>query len=183
MTARKVQLLDAAIRFVAEHGIAGLSLRPLAAASGTSARLLIFHFGSKEKLLTELLGEIQRRFMAIANAPPKGHRASGRSPMRLFWDHLTRPENLVLIRILFEAQFIALQNPLEFGAYLNDTSRDWIRLIQSRLPPPLRHRRAATLCAAVFDGLLIELLGGGDLRNTTRALDFYIGLLVAEARR
>jgi AcrR family transcriptional regulator len=46
----KRQLLDAAIACVAANGIGDLSLRRLAAALGTSHRMLIFHFGSKEQL-------------------------------------------------------------------------------------------------------------------------------------
>ena len=34
-----------------ENGITGLSLRPLARAAGTSDRMLIYHFGNKERLL------------------------------------------------------------------------------------------------------------------------------------
>lgn len=48
-TARQ-RLLDAAIEYTAEHGISDLSLRSLAAAPGTSHRMLIFHFGSREGL-------------------------------------------------------------------------------------------------------------------------------------
>ena len=43
------RLLDAAIDYVAENGIADLSLRELAAALGTSHRMLIHHFGSKRR--------------------------------------------------------------------------------------------------------------------------------------
>jgi len=38
----------------------------------------------------------------------------------------------------------------------------------------------ATLCGAVFDGLIMELLSTGDLRRTTRALDDFIALLRRE---
>ncbi|MEX0286809.1 MAG: TetR/AcrR family transcriptional regulator [Paracoccaceae bacterium] len=41
-----------------EHGITGLSLRPLARAAGTSDRMLIYHFGNKEQLIADLLAFI-----------------------------------------------------------------------------------------------------------------------------
>ena len=70
---RKAQLLDAAIRYLTRHGVADLSLRPLGKAIGTSARLLVFHFGSKERLLRDVLDAVQARlqasFAAIASAP------------------------------------------------------------------------------------------------------------------
>ena len=41
--------------FVLENGLGAASLRPLAKAAGTSDRMLIYHFGSKEKLIEDLL--------------------------------------------------------------------------------------------------------------------------------
>ena len=61
MSKRKALLLESLIGYLVRRGIADLSLRPMAAAVGTSARLLIFHFGSKEQLLLEVLGELQSR--------------------------------------------------------------------------------------------------------------------------
>ena len=183
MTARKDELLDSAIHFVIEHGVANLSLRPLAAAIGTSARLLIFHFGTKDRLLAEILSEVQKRFQAVVAGLPDDDGSGGRTPMSRFWDHMTRPANLPLLRVLYAAHFIALENQSKFGPYLADTSRNWIDLIESRLPAPLRNKAIATLCAAVFDGLVIELLGSGDVRRTTQAMDAFIELLVARSRK
>ncbi|RVC88911.1 TetR/AcrR family transcriptional regulator, partial [Mesorhizobium sp. M2A.F.Ca.ET.017.03.2.1] len=52
---RRAELLDASYAYVLDHGLNGLSLRPLAAAIGSSPRVLLYLFGSKEKLLRELL--------------------------------------------------------------------------------------------------------------------------------
>ena len=41
--------------FVLENGLSAASLRPLAKAAGTSDRMLIYHFGSKERLIEDLL--------------------------------------------------------------------------------------------------------------------------------
>lgn len=182
MTPRKTELLDAAITFVADHGVAKLSLRPLAAHIGTSARLLIFHFGSKERLLAEILAEVQRRLQAVVAGMALARDGGAIPPLRRFWDHVTRPENLPMLRVIYEAHFIALQNPAEFGSLLADTSNQWIDLIEARLPDAVRSKATATLCAAVVDGLLIELIGSGNRRRTTQALDLFIALLAARAR-
>ena len=49
------RLLAGAIEHVAEHGVGNLSLRGLAAALGTSHRMLIYHFGSRDGLLIEVI--------------------------------------------------------------------------------------------------------------------------------
>ncbi|MEM7642230.1 MAG: TetR/AcrR family transcriptional regulator [Pseudomonadota bacterium] len=43
---------------VLDRGLGGASLRPLAKAAGTSDRMLIYHFGSKDALMAEILGAI-----------------------------------------------------------------------------------------------------------------------------
>ncbi len=179
---RKQQLLDAAIRYLLGHGLADLSLRPLAAKIGTSARLLVFHFGSKEGLVAEILAEVQSRMQAsfaeIANAPDADPKVA---PMKRFWLWATNKRNLPYLRLMYEAHFIALQNPRVYSHYLTQTSVDWADIILSRLPDALRNAATATLCGAVFDGLVIELLGTGDLERTTAALDRFIEQLRSEA--
>ena len=63
---RKQELLDAAIDYVAEHGMADTSLRQIAAAIGTSHRMLIHYFGSKEGLLDAATNPPQRWLENIA---------------------------------------------------------------------------------------------------------------------
>jgi len=181
MASRKGQLLSAAVDYLVEHGVADLSLRPMAAAIGTSARLLIFHFTSKERLLLEVLGEIQRRLQTsfvsvMAGAPPRAQ------PIRQFWRWATRPENLPYLRLLYEVQIIAIQNPKVFGRYLGKAATEWIGLAEGALAASIRSRVMATLCIAVFDGLFLELLSTGDRARTTRALDRFIAIVQAATR-
>jgi AcrR family transcriptional regulator len=58
------RLLDQAVRLLAADGIAGLSLRRLAAAAGTSTMTVYSRFGSKQKLLAVLFREGFRRLGA-----------------------------------------------------------------------------------------------------------------------
>src|SRR5690348_7958382 len=58
-------LLDAALTYIFEHGLADLSLRPLAEALGISHRTLLYHFGSKEQLIVEVLQEVRARDRAF----------------------------------------------------------------------------------------------------------------------
>lgn len=51
-------LLPLLAAHVLQHGLGGASLRPLAKAAGTSDRMLIYHFGNKETLISDLLGYI-----------------------------------------------------------------------------------------------------------------------------
>src|SRR5689334_22244795 len=88
---RKTRLLEQTIDYVAAHGFSALSLRELAAAIGTSHRMLIYHFGSKEGLLIAIVHEVERRqrdlfasFATDLSLPP---REAGLA----FWRQLTEP--------------------------------------------------------------------------------------------
>ena len=173
MMRRKQELVEAAIGYLLEHGLADLSLRPLAAAAGTSARLLIYHFGSKERLLAEVLAALQSRlrdsFSAVLAACPPGE-----APIVIFWKAATSRRNFASWRLLYELQILAAQNPRSYARYLQRNSRDWIALVRGALPPAQRTAAVATLLVAVFDGLFLELMSTGDRRRTGDALDEFV---------
>lgn len=53
------RLLDAVVAKALSTGIGELSLRELAAAIGTSHRMLVYHFGSREGLLAAVTYEVE----------------------------------------------------------------------------------------------------------------------------
>jgi AcrR family transcriptional regulator len=61
---RRAKLLDEIVEYILDHGLAGLSLRPLAAGVTTSPRMLLYFFGSKEELISEVLAQIRLRQQA-----------------------------------------------------------------------------------------------------------------------
>jgi AcrR family transcriptional regulator len=64
------RILDAAIGRFAEHGVAGTSLKAIAAAAGVSQALIVHHFGSKEALReacdARIVGGIREQMRAAA---------------------------------------------------------------------------------------------------------------------
>jgi AcrR family transcriptional regulator len=61
-------LLPLLANHVLACGLAGASLRPLAKAAGTSDRMLLYHFGSKEKLLADLLAWLARSYSGLLDS-------------------------------------------------------------------------------------------------------------------
>lgn len=100
-----------------------------------------------------------------------------------FWRLIARKDRLPYIRLLFEVQILAIQNPRRYRRYLVHTSGSWLKLIQSFLPANRNTAAVATLNAAVIDGLLLELLSTGNLRRTSDALNKYIAILVGSQER
>jgi AcrR family transcriptional regulator len=151
--------------------VANLSLRPLAAAVGTSARMLLHYFGSKEALIAEVMEQGQRRLQDAFKELLTGRAGAPQtSPLSKFWKVLSRKENQPSLRLLFEIQMLALQNPRRYRRYLTRTSATWRGLIERALPAKQKNAAIATLYNAVIDGLLLELLSTGNLGRTSRAL-------------
>lgn len=75
----KQSLLPLLAAYVLAEGIGQASLRPLAKAAGTSDRMLLYHFGSKEALIAELLGYIAGVYAAMLDAALPADRPATRS--------------------------------------------------------------------------------------------------------
>lgn len=65
---RKSDLIQRLADHVLAHGMAAASLRPLAAAVGTSDRMLLYYFPDKAALIADVLGEIAGRMTTMLNA-------------------------------------------------------------------------------------------------------------------
>ena len=175
---RKEQLQEEILNYLIKHGVANLSLRPLAAKIGTSPRILIFHFKSKEELIQDVLAELNTRLQASLSAMASSD--SGPDPdalLKRFWQWATSKENFPYLRLLYEVQIIAAQNPVEYAGYLKKMSMDWQAITIQCLSQSIRTEPTATLCIAVFDGLFIELMSTGDRARLTRALDHFISMV------
>ena len=177
---RKDELRDRALDHCLAHGISELSLRPVALEIGSSARLLIYHFGSRDGLIAAVINEAHRRVQASFGDMLSV--AEGEDLLREFWEWTTDPCNTPYLRLIFEVQMLALQNPAVYARYLRGTSSSWLAVIETALPPSADRRARATLCAAVIDGLLLEFLSTQDLGRTSDALDIFGSMLRARTR-
>ncbi|HEX6464305.1 MAG TPA: TetR/AcrR family transcriptional regulator [Vicinamibacterales bacterium] len=174
-TPRRDELLDSAAAYLLRHGVAGMSLRPMAAAIGTSARLLIYHFGTKERLLVEAMGVIRARARTGAEAMLRGAPVQDDlgELVRDFWRWCTSTKNRAYLRLLFEVHGLALQYPKSYAGYLEGSVKHWIELLTGALRARLgREAEAiATLIVGTIDGLLMDYLSTGDLNRTTQAIE------------
>jgi AcrR family transcriptional regulator len=175
MSSRKAELRDAALAYVLDHGFASVSLRPMAVELGTSARILMFHFKSKEGLLREVMEELQSRLQSSFLRLNKSER-QGVPPLKRFWLWAIGKRNFAYLRLLYESQIVAAQNPKEYGKYLQKASRAWQSIVLEALSESLRSTAMATLCIAVFDGLMLEMINTGERSRLTQAMDEFIAM-------
>jgi len=177
MQTRKQELLDGLIDYLVRHGPSDLSLRPMAAEIGTSARLLIFHFQSKEQLLIAVLEEMQARLRRSLAALQAAKETRKPVPLlKVFWQWATAEETFGYLSLYYRLHILAVQSQGAFAPYLERNAQNWLQAIQAALPESRRSPAFATLLGAVFDGLFIELMSTGDRKRTTAALDQFLQL-------
>jgi AcrR family transcriptional regulator len=112
-SARRGELLELAYAQVLEHGLGQLSLRPLAAAIGSSPRVLLFLFGSKDGLVRALLARARAEEIAIvAQVRAGGGERGGLAEVAaLVWRWLAAPERRGLLRLWVESYGRSLVEP------------------------------------------------------------------------
>lgn len=183
MSSRKLQLLNAIINHLSQKGLSRLSLGPLAAAVGTSSRLLVFHFKSKQQLVLEVVNAVQER-LDESFAEVAGSRETNRidAPIRRYWRWATQEENLRYLWLMSEAQTVAVLNSHRRTKHPARSWINWTDIISSHLPIIVDEFSTRMLCRAVFGGLILELTSTGDLINTSLALEDFIQLLILKQK-
>jgi AcrR family transcriptional regulator len=179
------RLLAAVNAYVVAHGIGDLSLRDLASAIGTSHRMLIYHFGSKEGLMVavvQAVEEEQRVFLAELAANPE---LSNADAMREMWRRLADPSLWPNERLFFEVYAQALQGRPGTTGLLDDIVDSWVDrasayFVERGLPADTA-RAEARLGVAVVRGLLLDLLATGNRAAVDEALERYISLAYADS--
>ena len=173
-------MLSAAVEYVAEHGISDLSLRQLAAALGTSHRMLVYHFGSKEGLLVAVVREVEpRQRAALAELGTDPGLSPVEQGLRL-WKRLTDPALWPYERLFFEVYGQALQGRPHTTALLDGIVDTWLEPItelnvRNGMPDDVA-RSTARLSIAVTRGLLLDLLATGDRAGVDAAMHRFLAM-------
>ncbi|HVX78627.1 MAG TPA: TetR family transcriptional regulator [Bradyrhizobium sp.] len=172
---RRTELLDASYAYVLDHGLNGLSLRPLAAAIGSSPRVLLYLFGNKENLLRELLARARKEQIAQVSSALRSAPA-GEGEFEAFanrlWSWLSAPEQRAMVRLTYEAFMLSLsREPGPWSGFAAESAQDWLNLlIDAQTDVPLAVAKArATRVLAMVRGMLIDLLACGDKERITSA--------------
>lgn len=170
---KRQDLLAAVIDDLAREGLGDRSLRDIAAAVGTSHRMLIHYFGSRHGLMTavvEAIEEDQKRFMESLD----GELGDIQTAM---WQRLRDPRLWPAERLFFECYARALHGEEPFAALLPGSVDDWVERTVALGATPDVPPAGARLGLAVFRGLLLDLVGTGDQAGVDAAFEAYTALV------
>jgi AcrR family transcriptional regulator len=172
---RPEELRHAILRYLIKHGLAELSLRPLAKAIGSSPRGLLYYFGSKEKMIIQILAQIRHRQLGTYG---QVRAASFSEECWIVWKQMSAPDSEPLFRLFFEAYGIALRRPRLYKDFLRVTIEDWLQLMTDQLcrqgHSRSEARAFATVVLAGMRGFMLDYCNTHDRKRLDRAVALWL---------
>ncbi len=186
-SARRTELLELAYQYAMQRGQTDLTLRPVAAAVGSSPRVLLYLFGSKDGLIRALLARARTDEIAMLAELRQADKTGGaglRAAATRIWSWLADETRRPLLRLWLDGYARSLREPdgpwAGFGVTTVD---DWLALLADFQPESERDTPAGlaerSLLLAVLRGALLDLLASDDVIRATAAVDRHLGVLGA----
>jgi AcrR family transcriptional regulator len=177
---RPGELRGAILQYLIKHGLADLSLRPLAKAVGSSPRVLLYYFGSKERMVMQILAELRQRQLARYGSV---RASSFAEECQIVWRQMSAADSEPLFRLFFEAYGMALRYPRLYKDFLHATVEGWLQMMTMQLRR-LGHTRSearafATVVLAGMRGFMLDYCNTHDRKRVDRAVALWVGSLDA----
>jgi AcrR family transcriptional regulator len=155
---RREELAEGATDYALEHGLVGLSLRPLAVSLGTSDRMLLYHFRDKDELITQILRTLSARSMRGIRELPAS--AGVRAAVLDLWRTVSRGDQQRCQRLYVEAAALGLFGREPYATEVREANADWMSALADHLRaagvPRREARRVASMVDATFTGLQMD---------------------------
>ena len=181
MTGRRDDLLRRVVKAAANGGLARRSLRDLAAQVGTSHRMLIHHFGSREGVLTAVVEAVERdQNERLGDLPEDAAEA-----IRVSWRRTSVPSLWPIERLFFECYARGAQGEPPFDRLVPALVEQTLAAVSTRVDVAATDegQAGARLGLAVIRGLLLDLVATGDRKATDRALELYAAMVADRSTR
>lgn len=168
---RRRQLLDALIEAFAGGGIGDRSLREIAEAVGTSHRMLLHHFGSRDELLLTIVDVVERRQMSTLSEAT----AEPADAMAAMWADVRRPELRPFERLFFECYARGAQGEQPFARMVPGAVDSWLAEVDAKTDGSA-DPAFVRLGLAVIRGLLLDLVATDDDEGVDAAAQAFVEL-------
>ena len=175
MTQRRDDLLRRVVKAAAAGGLARRSLRDLGTRVGTSHRMLIHHFGSRDGLVAAVVEAVERdQNERLGDLPDDTAEA-----IRVSWQRTSVPSLWPIERLFFECYARGAQGEQPFDRLVPALVEQTLAAVSTRadVGADEEGRAGARLGLAVIRGLLLDLVATGDRKATDRALALYASMV------
>jgi len=161
---KKQELLEQCLAAEIKEGALDFSINTIAKRIGTSGRMLIYHFGSKQELERQLIGLLETRlreklwsFQSVSLEQVD----CLADPLLKMWSHLTSPEMRGLLKLTMELNQRAIQGDSETQRFLEQESQKWV----DSLFDLTNDKTTALLLFHLFQGAILDFLTTGNAQR------------------
>jgi AcrR family transcriptional regulator len=159
---KKQELLEQCLAAAIAVGAFDSSINEIAKRIGTSGRMLIYHFGSKQEFERQLIGLLETRMReqlwSFQNVSLEG--GLGESLLEM-WRHLTSPEMHGLLKLTMELNQRAIQGDVETQRFLEYESQQWV----DSLATLTKDKTIALSLFHLFQGAILDFLMTGNAQR------------------
>lgn len=163
----KQEILESALSTALEVGLSQLTFGRVAKAAGTSDRVVVYYFPTKDDLVGEVLfsmgTQLQATLASASSVPVADHLGL----MRVFWPAVTTIEADRVFALFFEANGLATVGREPYATLVPQLVTFWVNWAERFIDDtPEVAKVEAETAVAIIDGLLLmRLLSGEDAAN------------------
>lgn len=169
---KKEELLEQCLAAAIEAGALDSSINAIARKIGTSGRMLVYHFGSKQELERQLIGRLETRLrekLWSLQGVSLGETASLAESLLEMWSHLTSPEMHGLLKLTMELNQRAIQGDSETQHFLEQESQKWVKSLFDLT----NDKTTALSIFHVFQGAILDFLTTGNAQRGQQSIQAF----------
>ena len=173
---KKEELLERCLAAAIEVGVLDSSINAIAKRIGTSGRMLIYHFGSKQELERQIISLLETRLRSrLWSFESVSFEEANclAQPLLEMWKHLTSPEMNGLLKLTMELNQRAIQGESEAQRFLEKESQKWIDSLFN-----LTNDQTVALCLFhLFQGAILDFLTTGNAQRGQQTIEAFTATL------
>lgn len=158
VTAKKAEILQRLTHYLIENGVADIGLRKLAEVAGTSDRMLIYYFATKDALIGQVLQTIAANFAAQLDAVLGQEKRNADELLTALLSLSNTPQFYAVIQLWFEVVGLAARGQEPYASNATAIAATWLQWIESRLADG-QTEQALSLFATLEGRLLLKVVG------------------------
>ncbi|MDZ7587961.1 MAG: TetR family transcriptional regulator [Parasphingorhabdus sp.] len=171
---RRTGILDKLADHILAHGLTAASLRALAAAAGTSDRMLLYYFTDKSAIITATLEVVIDRLMALLGQAVSATALSPDELLRRLNGQIDEPQYWPFLRLFLEIASRAAQGDAFCSNIGEALGRGFLSWVSAQLDCPdaaTQEHQAARVMQALEGMVFLKAIGLDDINHAALAAE------------
>jgi AcrR family transcriptional regulator len=169
---KKQELLERCLAAAIELGTLDSSINEIAKRIGTSARMLVYHFGSKQELDRQIISQLESQLREQLWSFQAATDLDSKSPTDYLiemWEQFTAPEMSGLTNLTMELNQRAIQGDRDTRIFLELETQKWIAALAEQLGEDL-----ARSLFHLFQGAILDFKTTGNTERARQTIEAFI---------